>query len=210
MKKLVLIGLVAACLLCLVTPVAAQNTLTVTNAAAMEGTWGMQVDADGSSNLVWVRSLHPANEKSFTAKWLFRPINVIHEGNQKIMGIHHWRGTGGNILKIFYRQGEAGNKKLIVRYKDDLASQADGFGATQGINVNPAVNTLLQVDWTAASAPGANDGTLNLWKQGALVRSVTGIDNDDQDIGRVTMGLVLQTQILTGSQMYFDSYESFR
>jgi hypothetical protein len=48
----------------------------------------------------------------------------------------------------------------------------------------------IELDWGAASAPGANDGFATLWIDGVQQQAITGIDNDTFQIDNDQMGAV--------------------
>jgi hypothetical protein len=46
----------------------------------------------------------------------------------------------------------------------------------------------VELDWVAASAPGASDGTFALWIGGTLAASLSGLDTDGGAIDFVRFG----------------------
>jgi len=51
----------------------------------------------------------------------------------------------------------------------------------------------IRIEWEAASAPGADDGYLNLYIDGVLKEALTGVDSDTQEIHNVLFGPNLGT-----------------
>jgi len=47
---------------------------------------------------------------------------------------------------------------------------------------------LIEVDWQASSAAGANDGFISLWIDGALQQTVANVDNDTKRAGYPAIG----------------------
>lgn len=68
----------------------------------------------------------------------------------------------------------------------------------------------MEVDWRAASAPGANDGGLTLWVDDVQIVDLSGIDNDTRRIGRARLGAVAGVDNGTRSTYFFDEFESRR
>jgi hypothetical protein len=69
---------------------------------------------------------------------------------------------------------------------------------------------LLELDWRAASAPGANDGALSFWLDGVLRSSLTGVDNDTRRVERVRLGAVAGVDEHTRGVYFTDAFESRR
>ena len=64
-----------------------------------------------------------------------------------------------------------------------------GRFAHVGRTVLPRSRTVrIEIDWMAASAPGADDGQAKLSKNNKLRISATDLDNDGHKIGSVTLG----------------------
>jgi len=70
------------------------------------------------------------------------------------------------------------------------------------------------LEWQAASAPGANDGFLRMYKVtlsgGAVLKAwKEGIDNDTRVVDSARLGLTSIPPAGTAT-LYMDSYESYR
>ena len=68
----------------------------------------------------------------------------------------------------------------------------------------------VEIEWQAASAPGANNGTLSLWIDTTLAETISGVDNDTLTMGSMNFGLVSGVDASTSGSMYFDQFESYR
>jgi hypothetical protein len=68
----------------------------------------------------------------------------------------------------------------------------------------------IELDWRAATAPGANDGGLTLWIDGVERQALTGIDNDTRRIDRVLLGALAGIDTGTRGTYFFDAFESRR
>src|SRR6185436_16733412 len=76
-----------------------------------------------------------------------------------------------------------GQYSLMARVRRDDGSQAD----SAFFDLTNAPHTI-QIDWRRASGPGTSDGRLDLWIDGALRASLTGVDNDGRDVDFVRLG----------------------
>jgi hypothetical protein len=72
----------------------------------------------------------------------------------------------------------------------------------------------FELDWKASSAPGADDGFLDVWidgvHQGAGNPTLSGVDNDTKRLSRPCLGCVYghsSTTITSSTPIYFDNWE---
>jgi RHS repeat-associated protein len=66
----------------------------------------------------------------------------------------------------------------------------------------------IEVAWSAATSPGANNGELTLYVDGVQKESITNIDHDTIYIDRVQFGAVTEVDTGTRGTYYFDAFES--
>jgi len=69
---------------------------------------------------------------------------------------------------------------------------------------------FVEVDWKASAAPGANNGNLTFWIDGAQKANLIGVDNDTRRIDRIRLGPVAGVDTRTRGTYYFDAFESRR
>ncbi|RNC73214.1 MAG: right-handed parallel beta-helix repeat-containing protein [Desulfuromonadales bacterium] len=76
----------------------------------------------------------------------------------------------------------------------------------------PAVPSLLDGIWydvklhvKRATAPGANDGMVEVWVNGSLIFSLNGIDNDTRALSKISMGNTYYAPAGVTMQMYLDN-----
>ena len=67
----------------------------------------------------------------------------------------------------------------------------------------------LELDWQRSTAPGADNGSFQLWIDGSPVATLSGIDNDGSPIEFVRMGAF---SVKTGAAgtLYWDEFVSRR
>lgn len=65
----------------------------------------------------------------------------------------------------------------------------------------------VELEWKAATAPGANDGYARLYIDGVLASEIANINNDTQVIDDISFGV---EEIPSGASgtLYFDAFES--
>jgi hypothetical protein len=68
---------------------------------------------------------------------------------------------------------------------------------------------LIEFDWRRASAPGANDGSFELWIDGVPATALTALDNDRRGIDSGRMGA---SNVKVGAEgaLFFDEFVSLR
>ena len=98
----------------------------------------------------------------------------------------------------------SGQYALMGRARRDDNSQANtGFFA-----ISDAPHAV-EVAWTRSGTPDASDGTLDMWIDGALVSSLTGLDNHASGIDFVRLG-ALSVKTAAAGTLFFDAFDSRR
>jgi RHS repeat-associated protein len=100
---------------------------------------------------------------------------------------------------------ESGVYKLQAQAQNNAESWIEGA----------AVDTLdaaqlIEVEYKAASAAGANDGYLKLWINDSLVDTISNLDNDTYLIDTTSLGVVGSLDAGTSGTVYFDAFESYK
>ena len=112
---------------------------------------------------------------------------------------------------------EQGSRTVTVvlrRRQGQFSVQAqallDGGGqsSTAFVNVTDAPHAI-ELDWRRASTAGANDGSLQLWIDGAAVAALGGLNNDTTAVDMVRLG-PQNLQAGASGTLLFDRFESRR
>jgi hypothetical protein len=98
----------------------------------------------------------------------------------------------------------AGQFGLMGRARLDDNSQRDSgfFDITDGPH-------WVEIDWRAASAPGAADGALELWIDGAPMFAASDLANAAAEVDFVRLG-ALNVKGGAGGTLHWDEFESRR
>jgi hypothetical protein len=67
---------------------------------------------------------------------------------------------------------------------------------------------VVEVEWQAASAAGANNGLYSLWVDGTLMGTISGVDNDTHRLDQAKLGVTAGVDATTSGSMLFDHFES--
>jgi hypothetical protein len=182
------------------------DDLRVTSAAALEGSHGLQGDVDDTTSL-YVQDDAPDGESRYRVRFLFDP-NGFDPGVAN--GKHRVRlfiALGGSpsvrVVTLVLRlvNGEYG---LLARVRRDDGTRAN----TPVVAIEDGPHTI-EVEWRRASAPGADDGALELWIDGVSRATLTAIDNDGTGIDFARLGALTVKPGATGT-LFWDAFQSWR
>ena len=182
--------------------------LEVIPAAALAGSnYGMRTTFDGGTNGVLVRDNSPSSDTVYRAQFGYR---------NRITSM-----TLGDTHQIFRGRGQGSYPTNETVFRVQIKSTPSGYimfvwarldngGYSQPLmTFVPNVHRMM-FEWSAATAPGANDGILRIYKSGNLIREKTNLDNDTYVIDFVTLGAFATVDAATTGHQDFDNFESYR
>ncbi len=224
MKKVSLLVALAALV---AVPAMAANTLAVTGAAALEGNYGLAVTHDGSTNDVYVSSTHPNAEPTYNFSFIIYPgtlASPLTVADYSIGFVKSTTGTKKWFIPIYLRRQNAfWTIQTNVRQDNNsfapwqTAVKVCGDASTTIPCTDPFYTDGVEFEfrYTAASAPGANDGTLEVYKDGTLRKTFSGLDTDQRLVDEIRWGAIFQGDTNNhppgnGGTYYFDSFVSTR
>lgn len=183
-----------------------ENDLSVTASAALAGGFGMAALIDNNTNM-WVRDDTPNAEVRYRARFYFDPnsIPMVNGNTHRIMTARSGDvNAGADVVRIEFRRNSG-----LYQVRASIANDAGGFTNTNWHTI-PDASTPIEIDWRAATAPGANNGSLGLWTAGVLRQTVSGIDNDTLRVRSVRLGPQQGIDDGTRGTVYFDGFVSRR
>ena len=170
---------------------------------------GMQVTLAGNNTNAarYVTDNSPTAETSYHASFAFN-ANTLTSGTNagSVLTLLEARtGAGGQVLAVqFHRTLGVGGVNQIR-----MVFPHPGGTFTGAYVTLPAGNHVIQVDWIAGPATGANPGSLRLLLDGVSVSFQTG-NTGTQTVESARLGLTAGvTNSMTGTA-YFDSFVSTR
>ena len=173
--------------------------LSVTTSAALKGTKGMQVVVD-DANLIYATDDTPTAETRCRAGALHFDPNSITFASLGFAMIAGYSGTTPVMrVDLLY---SSGSYKVRARILKDDGTWL--YGSYTNISDAPH---YLELDWKAATAPGANNGSVAFWVDGVSVPGVTGVDNDTHRIDRVRLGEPEGGGAGIAGTIYIDAFE---
>ena len=114
-----------------------------------------------------------------------------------------YQGTSSVMFRVEFRF----NKKYEIRVA--LVNDKAVWKNSKWIAISDAVH-FFELDWSAATAVGANNGYLKLWVDGVLKQNLTKVDNDTRRLDRINLGAVEAIDKGTRGNYFFDEFVSRR
>jgi hypothetical protein len=180
--------------------------LTVTSAAALHGVHGLAARVDDTSGL-FVQDDRPDAESGYRARFWLDPNGFdpgTAQGHMRTrVAIAFQENPSRRVITVVLRRA-AGQYALMARVRRDDGTLSD----TAWVNVSDAPHAV-ELSWRRAGAAGANDGTFQMWVDGALVADVAGLDTDGRRVDFVRLGAMSVKGGAAGT-LYFDEFESRR
>jgi FtsP/CotA-like multicopper oxidase with cupredoxin domain len=177
-----------------------QNDLQVTAGGAQAGGLKMSAIIDDTTTM-WVRDDSPVSETRYRARFYFNPNSITMANNNAFRILNARSGNvnaGTDVARIEFRYststaanacGAGGAPCYQVRAQigRDAGSPQGGFANTSWFTI-PNAWTHIEIDWQAATAAGADNGSISLWTAGVLRQTLSGIDNDTLRVESVRLG----------------------
>jgi hypothetical protein len=181
--------------------------LGVSAAAAMASTgMGLQAVVDDQAGL-FVQDDSPVSEGRYRARFYLDPTGYDPGESSLHLRTRVFLAFADAPLKrlvqvVLRRMGGQYSLAASVRLDDDTVADV-------GFTTITAAPHVVEVDWRRATAPGANDGGLELWIDGTPAGSVTALDNDQRGVDFVRLG-ALSVKAGAAGTLRFDEFVSRR
>jgi len=156
------------------------------------------------NRLIYVTDDTPNAEPRYRARFYFDPNSIAMANNDAHFLFYGYAGTSTAVLRVELRM-TSGNYQLRAAPRND----SSGWSNTTWFTLSDASH-IIELDWRAATAAGANNGGLTLWIDDVQLSDLTGVDNDTRRIDRVRWGAVEGIDTGTHGTVYLDAFESHR
>ena len=182
------------------------NDLQVTTQAAVEGSFGMAGAVDDTASLN-VQDLTPNDEPRYRARFHFDPNGFDPGESQNHLRTRLFIAFQENptrrLVSVILRR-QQGQYAVMARVLQDDGTRRDtGFFA-----VTNAPHSI-EFDWIKATGENALDGRFDMWIDGVLVRSLSGIDNFASNVDFARLGALTVKSGASGV-LNWDEFESRR
>jgi hypothetical protein len=180
--------------------------LAVTTQAAMAGSFGMAGAVDDTAAL-YVQDNTPHDEARYRARFYFDP-NGFDPGESSgslrtRLFIAFEESPNRRLVSIILRR-QLGQYAVMARLRQDDGTRRDtGF-----FNVSDGPH-YVEFDWVKATGDNTFDGRFDLWIDGVLVRSLTGIDAFPTGVDFARLGALSVKEGASGV-LNWDEFESRR
>lgn len=191
-------------------PALGANQVMISPAAALSGSYGIEVVMNGTNNAYLIDN-SPDAETGYRVEFRIDHNDLCMAQNTG-HGIFYARRPGANVIRINLSYvgntcaGDANSYKINVRCLKDTG----GTAFCGQITLLDGKATLVKFEWIAASGPGANDGIFRIYKGGALKYEKTNLDTDTLNINAGRLGAPKNSDATTSGSFYIDDYSSHR
>ncbi len=177
-------------------------TLTAALAAAIRGNFGCSVGIPGDSAARFGRVTGLDSEKKLTSQFFLDPNSIVMAlANQFTAVAIQSPGAGSAVIELFLGFNASG---FFVQYRARNDAGGAIFSTVITITDEPH---LIRMDFLTAENPGDDDGFVNMYIDGVMVDSDTGIDNDTHNGTAILMGAVAGVDAGTNGTIFFDNLE---
>ena len=179
------------------------GNLGVATGAALVGSQGLQVTIN-SNTATYLTDDRPNREPRYRTRFYFDPNSIkMASGNSHYI-FYGYVGTSTVVLRV-QLQFTGSNYQLRTAF----VNNSDTWTTSSWFTIADAPH-FIELDWNAATAGGAKNGSLTLWIDGVQKASFTKGDNNTRRIDRVRLGSVSGIDSGTRGAYYFDAFESRR
>jgi len=174
--------------------------LSVTTAAVLHGIYGLNVYIH-DTNPKFVRDDTPNSETRYRLRFYIDPNTLTIPDAQNFV-IFRARNAADTSMFSF-------SLKIVSGVYNVFYGVATDTGTTWGSehNITDAPH-CIEIDWKAATAPGANNGFLELIIDGVSKQTSATIDNDTRIIDYILFGATDAIDAGTSGTFYLDDFAS--
>jgi len=153
---------------------------------------------------MYVNDDTPFAEPRYRVRFYFDPNSITMANGDANIIFRGINGTSTVVVRV-----EFGFSGGAYQIRAGVINDASTWTDTNWFPISDASHPI-ELDWRAATAAGANDGSLTLWIDGAQKASLTGLDNDTLLIDRARIGALAALDAGTTGTYFFDAFESRR
>jgi hypothetical protein len=179
--------------------VAGSGKLSVTSAAALAGSYGLQAQISGVAP-IYVADTSPSAEVQYHARFAFAPNGVALKSGATQDLLDALSATGGTVLSVQMRSVSGVYQLRAVAATGSLSRTSSWYTLSNATH-------SIEIAWQAASTSGGSNGAISLWLDGALKQTVGGVMNGALRVDEVRLGAPSISGTISGTER-FDSFVS--
>ncbi len=177
--------------------------MSVTSGAALVGSRGMQVTISSTAS-AYVSDERPAAEPHYRARFYFDPNSITMAAGDSHYIFSGYAGSSTAVLRLLL-QYSGGSYQLRASFVDNGST----WTTSPAFTIADAPH-YLELEWKAATAPGAKNGSLALWIDGVQQAAYSTGNNDTRRIDKVRLGAISGMDAGTRGAYFIDAFESRR
>ena len=125
----------------------------------------------------------PMPSTRYRARFYFDPNSIPMASGDAHIIFKGFAGASTEVLQMEFRLLSVG----VYQIRASIANDAASFTNTSFFTISDAPH-FIEIDWRAATAPGANNGGLTLWIDNVQQADLTGVDNDTWRVNQCPAG----------------------
>lgn len=206
----------------------AANSLGVSTGAALNGTSnGLEVTVDGSTNNVFVESVHPNNETHYRARFFICPGALDLAPNTSVRIAAIGDDTLGQHIMVFLRRDVPGVDQWLLNTWVSVSDGSPGtyqFGTSTFLAINGAgaescatnsdAHRWFEIEFTAGTGADGQVAVRRLVYNGSnlVEKFVSNRDTDTLQVDNIRIGALAGSgaNAAAASSYFFDEFESYR
>ena len=160
------------------------GALSVTAAANMEGA-GFGLQADGFADPIYVQDDTPNNEGHYRSRiYINRNTYALTLNGREVPVLIGYKAgsPAKEVVSVLLRRQDPDYQIVVSTQRDD------GTYARTTAGTLAAGPHFVEIDWRRATAPGANNGSVELFVDGVSIQNLGGLDSDTQGIDFARLG----------------------
>ena len=177
--------------------------LSVSATAALVGTQGMSIFFDDTVAL-YVTDETPSAEARYRARFHFAPNALVMPNGAAHYIFYGYQGTSTVMMRLEFRFYNG-----AYQLRSALRNDSSTWKTSSWYTISDTFHAV-ELDWRAATAPGANNGSLTLWIDGVEKGTLAGVDNDTLRVDRIRLGAIAGLDAGMAGSYAFDAFKSTR
>ena len=177
--------------------------LSVSPSAALAGSQGLQVVID-DNNPMYVADDRANAEAHYRVRFYFDPNSISMASGNAHYIFSGLMGSTTELVRLNFRSSSGSYQLSAILLTDSSTSVNTGW-----FTMSDAPH-VIELEWQASSAAGANNGSLRVWLDGTQIAELTNIDNDTHRIDLAVIGPYSGIDTGTRGTYFIDAFESRR
>ena len=185
------------------------SNLRVTATAALAGSSQGMAALMANNIGMYITDQRPNAEPRYRTRFYFDPNTITMTSGDAHFIFYGYQGTTTVVLRIEFRRLNSSYQLRFAALNDTPTTGAATWRTSSYVTISDAPH-FLELDWQAATAAGANNGSLTFWIDGIQRTPLTGLDNDTRRIDIARLGPIGGLDTGTRGSYYLDAFESRR